>query len=55
MRKRLTLLALLALFTAAACTKQPPSLWFEGETLDAALVQAKAGEKLVLIDFYAPT
>lgn len=54
MRKRVALLATLALL-AAACTRQPTTLWYEGDTLEAALAEAGTGEKLVLIDFYAPT
>jgi hypothetical protein len=53
MRKGLTLLSMLMLLAAAAC--QQPPLWFEGDTFEAAQEQARAGEKLVLIDFYSPT
>jgi len=56
MRKGLTVLTMLAML-AAACTQpqQQASLWFEGTTLDEALEQAKTGQNLVLIDFYADT
>jgi hypothetical protein len=53
MRKGLTVLSILMLLAAAAC--QQPPLWFEGDTFEAALEQARAGEKLILIDFYSPT
>ena len=55
MRKGLTLLSILMLLAIAACQQQPAPLWFDGITFEAALEQARAGEKLILIDFYSPT
>lgn len=55
MRKGLTILAVLMLLAVAACRQQPTPFWFEGNTFEAALVQAQAQEKLILIDFYSPT
>ncbi len=53
MRKGLTLLSILMLLTAAGCQQAP--FWFEGETFEAAQEQARAENKLILIDFYSPT
>ncbi len=51
MKRTLAMMALLVFLTG--CSRQQ-SIWFQGD-FEAALAQAKAQGKHIVIDFYSPT